>query len=126
MNPYCNAEGVGVTPWSPLARGKLLNQGNTNRVQLDKVQGWLYESAKQSDQQTVEALRQIAFSKNVSCAQVALAWLLQKPGVVSPIVGATSVTQLIENARCLEVHLTEQEIQFLEQHYVPHETPEYQ
>ncbi len=126
MIPYCNSEGIGITPWSPLARGKLLNQDNTNRAQLDQVQSWLYESAKYSDQKIIEVLRHVARSKNKSCAQIALAWLLQKPGIVSPIIGVTSVDQLTENVGCLDVRLTEQELQLLEQHYVPHETPEYQ
>ncbi|MFZ9035018.1 MAG: aldo/keto reductase [Francisellaceae bacterium] len=103
-----------------------MNKEKTNRAKLDKVQSWLYESAKQSDKRVIEALNQVALSKNASCAQIALAWLLHKPGVVAPIVGLTSAVQLTENVGCLDIFLTEEDMQILEQHYAPHATPEYQ
>lgn len=124
MLPYCFSEGVGVTPWSPLARGKLINRGDTNRSKLDKVQSWLYESAKQSDDKVISTLQDIALSKNFSCAQVALSWLLNKPGITAPIIGVTSVEQLCDNVKCLEVNLSQVDIEALERYYTPHTTPE--
>jgi aryl-alcohol dehydrogenase-like predicted oxidoreductase len=125
MLPYCINEGVGVTPWSPLARGKLTNKGETSRAELDEVKSWLYESAKQSDDKIIEVLKEVALSKNFTTAQVALSWLLNKPGVVAPIIGATSVEQLSDNAKCLDISLSKEDILALEQYYVPHATPEY-
>jgi 1-deoxyxylulose-5-phosphate synthase len=125
MLPYCLAEGVGLTPWSPLARGKLANKGNTNRSQSDKVQSWLYESAKLSDEKIINSVNEIALSKNYSNAQVALSWLLRKPGITSPIIGATSVQQLGDNVKCFDTNLSEADIEALEYYYIPHLTPEY-
>ena len=120
MLPYCFSEGVGVTPWSPLARGKLaINRADTNRLKLDDVQSWLYESAKQSDKKIISSLQEIALSNNFSCAQVALSWLINKPSITAPIIGVTSVEQLCENVKCLKVRLSQEEIEALERYYTP-------
>ncbi|MDE9518917.1 aldo/keto reductase [Xenorhabdus bovienii] len=120
MLPYCVSEGIGVTPWSPLARGKLAKNTDTVRTQSDNVLSWLYESAKQSDEQIISVLNEIAASKECKPAHVALAWLLSKPSIVSPIVGVTSVEQLIDNACCMNVSLSNDEIAALEEFYTPH------
>ncbi len=125
MLPYCISEGIGLTPWSPLARGKLTNKSETKRAELDEVKSWLYESSKQSDEKVIIALKEVAVSKNCSAAQVALSWLLNKPGIVAPIIGATSVEQLCDNIKCLDVNLSKEDMKALEQYYAPHATPEY-
>ncbi|MBE8597638.1 aldo/keto reductase [Xenorhabdus sp. BG5] len=120
MLPYCVSEGIGVTPWSPLARGKLAKSTDTTRTQSDKVLSWLYESAKQSDEKIISVLNEIAANKECKPAHVALAWLLSKPSIASPIVGVTSVEQLIDNACCMNVSLSNDEIAALEEFYTPH------
>ncbi|MEQ2026715.1 aldo/keto reductase [Xenorhabdus szentirmaii] len=120
MLPYCVSEGIGVTPWSPLARGKLANHTDTIRSQTDKVLSWLYESAKQSDKKIISVLNEIAASKECKPAHVALAWLLSKPSIASPIVGVTSTEQLIDNARCMNIALSNDEVAALEEFYTPH------
>ncbi|WP_340615316.1 aldo/keto reductase [Xenorhabdus thailandensis] len=120
MIPYCVSEGIGVTPWSPLARGKLAKKAGTTRTQSDKVLSWLYESAKQSDEKIISVLNDLAASKACKPAHVALAWLLSKPSIASPIVGVTSVEQLIDNTCCMNVSLSNDEIAALEEFYTPH------
>ncbi|MEQ1976843.1 MULTISPECIES: aldo/keto reductase [unclassified Xenorhabdus] len=120
MLPYCVSEGIGVTPWSPLARGKLAKSTDTTRTQSDKVLSWLYESAKQSDEKIISVLNEIAANKECKPAHVALAWLLSKPSIASPIVGVTSVEQLIDNTCCMNVSLSNDEIAALEEFYTPH------
>ncbi|KAA0015603.1 aldo/keto reductase [Salinicola corii] len=126
MLPYCFSEGVGVTPWSPLARGRLARNVETIRTQSDKVQSWLYESAKASDAKIITALNEIAKNKECKPAHIALAWLLSRPGVTSPIIGATSVGQLAENIKSVEIVLDEHEIVALEEFYTPHSQAELQ
>ncbi|KAF6656671.1 aldo/keto reductase [Enterobacteriaceae bacterium EKM102V] len=126
MLPYCVSEGIGVTPWSPLARGRLAKNAETARSRSDKVQSWLYESAKASDVKVITVLNEIARNKECKPAHVALAWLLSRPGVASPIIGATSVEQLTDNIRSVEINLDEREIAALEEFYTPHATAELQ
>ncbi|MCT6795049.1 aldo/keto reductase [Klebsiella pneumoniae subsp. pneumoniae] len=125
MIPYCCAEGVGVTPWSPLARGKLAKSVVTKRSQTDKVISWLYESAKKSDDDIIISLNKLSVERGYTNAQIALSWLLGKSGIVSPIIGATSIEQLIDNAKCVEIKLEPSEVYELERHYTPHLAPEY-
>lgn len=120
MLPYCVSEGIGVTPWSPLARGKLAKNTDTIRTKSDNVLSWLYESAKQSDEKIISVLNEISASKKCKPAHVALAWLLSKPAIASPIVGVTSVEQLIDNICCMNVSLSNDEIAALEEFYTPH------
>ncbi|TFH90270.1 aldo/keto reductase [Vibrio ouci] len=124
MIPFCLSEGVGVTPWSPLARGKLAKSSETSRSRTDKVLEWLYSSAEQSDEKIISTLNDIANQKNSKPAHIALAWLLSKPAVTSPIVGATSVEQLVDNVRCFDIELAEEEIMALEKFYTPHTAAE--
>ncbi|MBD2784458.1 aldo/keto reductase [Xenorhabdus sp. DI] len=124
MLPFCFSEGIGVTPWSPLARGKLAKRTDTVRTKSDKVLSWLYESAKQSDEKIISVLNEIASRKECKPAHIALAWLLSKPSIVSPIVGATSVEQLIDNTHCMDIILSKEEVAALEEFYIPHATTE--
>jgi len=124
MIPQCIDQGVGVIPWSPLARGMLAgNRGRdgdkrTTRSETDPLTDYLY--SQPTDFDVVERVAEIATDRGVSAAQVALAWLLQKPGVTAPIVGATKVPHLADALAGEELTLTEEEIKGLETPYVPH------
>jgi aryl-alcohol dehydrogenase-like predicted oxidoreductase len=124
MIPLCIAEGVGIIPWSPLARGMLARprpQGaiaDTARDASDTYSRTLYDSP--SDWDVVDAVQRVASARGVSMAEVALAWLLGRPGVVAPIVGATKLSHL-ETAICaLDLTLTADERAALEAPYQPH------
>ncbi len=123
MIPLCISRGVGVIPWSPLARGFL-----SGRYRRDaSAKGRRYESDpylkkrffKPQDFDILEALVALAKEKDVSPAQLALAWLLQKPGVVSPIVGATKPSQVRELAEAIDIKLAPDEVKLLEAPYRP-------
>jgi aryl-alcohol dehydrogenase-like predicted oxidoreductase len=131
MIPLCQATGVGVIPWSPLARGFLAgNRGRdgarTVRAQNDAFAKHLYNDG---DLVVQERLMAVAEAKGVPATQVALAWLSSRPGVTAPIIGATRLEQLDSAVASLQVTLTEDEIHQLEEPYVPHpvrgiETPQ--
>jgi 1-deoxyxylulose-5-phosphate synthase len=124
MIPLCVKEGIGVIPWSPLARGLLAgsrksldDRSSTTRAETDKAHE-LYDDP--SDWAVVEAVRKVASARNVSPAEVALAWLLAKPGVVAPIVGSTKIEHLDTAVRSVELSLSEEEMKSLEAPYRPH------
>lgn len=127
MQPFCAEEGVGLTPWSPLARGKLAraDEQQSLRKETDKVQSWLYESAVESDRNIIEVVSAIAKERGSTNAQVALAWLLGQSAVVSPIVGVTRVEQLDELVASLRLELDVEELSRLSAPYTPHLAPEY-
>lgn len=123
MMPLCDAEGLGVIPWSPLARGKLARgyvaaQQETARSSSDTYTPRLYGQA--SDLAVIQALQQVADGRGVSPAEVALAWLLAKPGVTAPIVGATKLPHLDAALRAAGLSLTREEVEQLESPYQPH------
>ena len=122
MLPLCAAEGIGVIPWSPLARGRLTRdwEEKTNRIETDEFGKTLYNSAVDSDRKIVEAVAAVAVERGVSRAQVALAWLLSKPVLTAPIVGASKAGQLQDAVAAVSLKLTDEEIKKLEEHYVPH------
>ncbi|MCB9008643.1 MAG: aldo/keto reductase [Ardenticatenaceae bacterium] len=124
MLPLCRDQGVGVIPWSPLARGFLAGNRKreagdpTTRAKSDEfAKGMYYES---EDFDVVDAVVAIAAEKGFSPAQIALAWLLHKPGVTAPIIGATKMYQLEEAAAAVEISLTDEEIARIEALYKPH------
>ena len=124
MIPLCLAEGLGVIPWSPLARGLLTGsrkKGDTTvtaRAQADDYAGQLYDQPHDWD--VVDAVREVAEARKMGMAEVALAWLLQKPGVTAPIVGATKLEHLDAAVRALDVTLAPEEVAKLEAPYRPH------
>jgi aryl-alcohol dehydrogenase-like predicted oxidoreductase len=124
MLPLCLAEGVGVLPWSPLARGRLAraweSQPSTVRGQTDEYGKKLYSGTEALDQQIVDRVGDIAKTRGVSRAEISLAWLLHQPAVTAPIVGATKSQHLEEAAAAVNVKLSDAEIEALEQRYVPH------
>ena len=124
MLPLCQSEGIGVLPWSPLARGRLAREWQpgpaTKREETDEFGKTLYTAAVDSDRQVINQVGKIAASRGFSRAQVALAWLLSKPAVTSPIVGVTKLEQLEDAAGTLSVKLSDEEIAALETPYVSH------
>ncbi len=124
MIPLCIDEGIGVIPWSPLARGFLAGnrrpneKGATARAQQDRFAHELYYS--DDDFKVVDRVTEIAQKRGVPNAQVALAWLLQKPGVTAPIVGATKPGHLADALAAVSLELDADEIKALEEPYRPH------
>jgi 1-deoxyxylulose-5-phosphate synthase len=119
MLPLCADEGIGVIPWSPLARGRLTRDwdASTTRSETDAFGGKLYDEA---DRVIVERVAEVAEARGVPRAQVALAWLLSKPVVTAPIVGVTKDRQLDDAVAAVELRLTAEEIARLEEPYTPH------
>ncbi|MBU6454681.1 MAG: aldo/keto reductase [Cyanobacteria bacterium REEB67] len=122
MLPLCQAEGVGLIPWSPLARGRLTRDWDekTERSETDTFGKNLYAESADADKKVVEAVAKIAADRELPRAQVALAWVLQKQTVVSPIVGATKASHIDDAVAALDVKLSEAEIIALEAAYIPH------
>ena len=120
MAPLCQAEGVGMLPWSPLARGLLAGsrKAQTLRAQADDYAHKLY--TREADDRVVDCVADVAKDRGVPPAQVALAWLLHKSGVTAPIVGASRPHHLKDAVAALSVKLTKPEIEKLESVYVPH------
>ena len=120
MHPYCLDTGVGVIPWSPLARGKLTRDWDdaTARSETDEFGKTLFKP--EQDRGIVEAVARVAADRGVSRAQVALAWVLAQPAVTAPIVGATKAQHLEDAIAAEELELTEDELDALEEAYVPH------
>jgi aryl-alcohol dehydrogenase (NADP+) len=124
VNPLCVEEGLGLIPWSPLARGFLIGNrrptggGSTTRSNDDNFADHLYY--KQSDFRVVDAVSALAKRREVTNAQVALAWLLHQPGVTAPIVGATKIEHLIDAVKALELKLDADELKALTTDYEPH------
>ncbi len=124
MNPLCLEEGIGLIPWSPLARGILAGTrkpgytGETVRSNSDLYARKIYD--RDDDFQIVDRVINLAKQRGVTPSQISLAWLLHKPGVNAPIIGATKMTHLEEAVTAIEIHLSEDEIQFLEELYQPH------
>ncbi len=122
MLPFCLDQGIAVMPWSPLARGKLTRGWNesSSRLETDEFGKTLYNDFPDSDRLVVESVGKVAAARGVPRAQVALAWVLQKKGVTSPIVGASKAEHLSDAVAALSLNLTGDEIKMLEAPYVPH------
>ncbi len=123
MIPLCQSEGLGIIPWSPLARGRLARpwqQESTKRHETDRYARVLYSQTEAVDRAVVDRVGEIAEQRGVSRAQVALAWVLGKSTITAPIVGATKPHHLPDAVAALSVHLTPEEVASLEEPYVPH------
>ena len=123
MLPLCRDQGIGVIPWSPLARGRLARPADgdaTKRSESDRFGRLLYKRTEEADRAIIDSVGAIAAKRGVARAQVALAWMLSKPGVTAPIVGATKPEHLKDAIAALEVSLGSDEISALEEAYVPH------
>jgi len=124
MLGLCAVEGIGVIPWSPLARGRLARpwdeKGATDRAASDEFGKTLYARTEPADRAVVDRLGEVAARRGVPRAQVALAWLLGRSSVTAPIVGATKPHHLEDAVAALSVALTSEEVARLEEPYVPH------
>jgi len=124
MIPLCRSEGIGLIPWSPLARGFLAGnrkgegKGDTTRARSDDFAHRMYY--QDSDFQIVERVGEIAAARGVSNAQIALAWMLGRPGVTAPIIGATKAHHLDDAVNAADLTLTPEEVTRLEELYQPH------
>lgn len=121
MIPLCKSEGIAVIPWSPLARGKLTRDwdAETDRSKTDEFGKKLYAHQTESDQSIVQRVAELAERHKVPRAQVALAWVLQKSTVVAPIIGATKIHHVEDAVASLSVKLSDDDIKYLEEPYVP-------
>ncbi|MDW8276902.1 MAG: aldo/keto reductase, partial [Anaerolineales bacterium] len=122
MMPLCRAEGIGSIPYSPLASGRLTRDWSetTLRYETDQIQKMKYDAAAEMDRPIVERVAELAQKHGVPRAQIALAWLLHKPPVVAPIVGATKISHLEDAVAALSVRLSQEEMNYLEEPYQPH------
>jgi 1-deoxyxylulose-5-phosphate synthase len=123
MTGLCIDQGIGMLPWSPLARGRLARpwqSGTTKRLETDKFGNWMYSRTEQDDQLVVDRLAEIASARDAKMATVALAWLLQKPAVTAPIVGASKAHHLADAVAAVDLKLAPDEIKALEEPYHPH------
>lgn len=124
MLPLCVEEGIGVIPWSPLARGFLAgnrraaDRGETARAKTDAIAHNLYYA--EADFAVADRNTEVAAARGVSPAQVALAWLLRQPAVTAPIVGASKIAHLDQAVAALDISLTDDEVRRLEEPYAPH------
>jgi aryl-alcohol dehydrogenase (NADP+) len=125
MIPLCIDEGIGVIPWSPLARGFLAGNrsrteksGETERAKTDDYAHNLYYG--ESDFDVVDRVIELAKARNVKPAQIALSWMLHRPGITAPIIGASKMPQLEEAIGALDIDLEPNEMATLEQPYKPH------
>jgi len=128
MLRLCASEGIGVIPWSPLARGRLARpwspEPQTERAKTDTFGKALYEKTEAIDKLVIDRVNEIARGRGLPAAQIALAWVLHKPVVTSPIVGATKPRHLEDAVAAVTVKLSSEEIARLEELYQPHSAPE--
>jgi aryl-alcohol dehydrogenase-like predicted oxidoreductase len=122
MLPLCAAEGIGVIPWSPQARGKLSRDRDYTslRTETDESLTRLFAKTEKADGKVVDRVGEVAKARGIPRAQVALAWVLAKPMITAPIVGATKLHHLDDAIASLNVRLSADEVTALEEPYVPH------
>jgi 1-deoxyxylulose-5-phosphate synthase len=123
MIPLCREEGIGIIPWSPLARGRLARPWQseaTKRTETDNFGNTMYARTEDADRKVVERTAELAKKLGVAQASLALAWMLGKPGITAPIVGATKANHLEDAVAALDVELTPEEVAELEGAYIPH------
>jgi aryl-alcohol dehydrogenase-like predicted oxidoreductase len=124
MLPMCRAEGIGVLPWSPLARGRLTRawaeESTSDRVRHDRTAEKLYAETEAADRRVVDAVGKVAKTRGLSRSQISLAWLLSRPEVTAPLVGAGKLPHLDDAISALDIELDTAEMAALEKPYVPH------
>ena len=122
MLPLCSAEGIGVIPWSPQARGRLTRDWDYTsiRTETDDAHQRLFGRSDEADRKVVDRVAEVAAARGVPRAQIALAWLLSKPVITAPIVGATKLHHLDDAIASVNMKLSGEEIASLEEPYVPH------
>jgi aryl-alcohol dehydrogenase-like predicted oxidoreductase len=123
MIGLCQSENIGIIPWSPLARGRLARPWQnepTKRLETDAFGKSMYSRTEDADHKVIDRLGELTERRGLPRAQLALAWLLAKPDVTAPIVGATKPNHLQDAVAALSVHLTSDETAFIEEPYTPH------
>jgi aryl-alcohol dehydrogenase-like predicted oxidoreductase len=122
MLPLCEAEGIGVIPWSPQARGKLSRDWDytSMRTETDEAFRRLFAKTDEADKKVADRVAEVAKARGAARAQIALAWLLAKPAITAPIVGATKLHHLDDAITAVDVKLSAEEIASLEEPYIPH------
>jgi 1-deoxyxylulose-5-phosphate synthase len=123
MTGLCREEGIAVLPWSPLARGRLTRawkSETTSRTETDAFGNRLYAQTEASDRKVVGRLSELAAHRGIPMAQAAMAWLLAKPGVTAPIIGASKLDHIQDAVASLSVKLSHEEMAALEELYIPH------
>lgn len=122
MLPLCMDEQIGVIPWSPMARGRLTRDWDeaSHRSETDLIAREMYTATDAADRIVAERVKQVAEARGIPRAQVALAWVLQHPGVTAPIIGAAKNSHIDDAVAALKVKLTKEEIRLLEEAYFPH------
>ncbi len=123
MMPLCREEKIGVIPYSPLASGRLArdwSSDSTMRADTDQIAKMKYDTTAETDRQVVMRVAEMAEKHHVPRVHIALAWLLQKEPVTAPIIGATKIAHLEDAVGALAVKLTQDEVKYLEEPYVPH------
>ena len=123
MMPLCIEEKIGVTPYSPLASGRLARDWSetTTRLETDPIARQKYDATADADKMVVECVAEVANNHAVPMAHVALAWMRHKNPVIAPVIGATKIVHLESAVESLSVQLTAEEMAFLEEPYVPHQ-----
>src|SRR5690606_37001056 len=121
MLPLCRSEGIGVIPWSPLARGRLAARTDTDttRSQTDKTASALYDRSREQDDAVVAAVRTVAERHGRPPAQIAYAWVATRPGITAPIVGISKLHQFDDAVAALEVKLSDEDVALMEAPYHP-------
>ena len=122
MIPLCIDKKIASTPYSPLASGRLSRGigANTKRTETDEIQKFKYGSTEKEDQLIIDRVAELAEKRGITRSQLALAWLLHKPPVVSPVIGATKIEHLEDSVKAVDISLSKEEIAYLEEPYIPH------
>lgn len=122
MIPLCQDRGIGLTPWSPLAGGRLAHPWGTitPRVKVDEVSKWVWDGTNALDKIVIDNVQSMAQERGISMGKLALAWMLSKPYITAPIVGTTSTNHVEEAVAALDIQLTPEEIKRLERPYLSH------
>lgn len=119
MLPLCRSEGIGVLPWSPLARGVLAGKHRSTRADSDKVITALYEKSRDQDQAIADAVATVAEARGVPMAQIAYAWVASRPGITAPLVGISRPELFNDAFAALDITLTDEEVALMEAPYQP-------
>jgi len=122
MLPLCLEEKIASTPYSPLASGRLSRPRteSTKRFEVDQIAKSKYDSTIEADDEVIARVVEIAEKRGITRTQVALAWLLHKPAVAAPVIGATKIPHLEDSAKAVEIALSDEEMAYLEEPYIPH------
>ena len=120
MIPFCEDQGIALTPYSPLASGRLCRPAGetTKRLKLDAYARFKYDKSQDADAGIIERVKELAESKNVLMTEISLAWLLRK--VTAPVMGVTKKSNIDGAVKAVELELTQEETDYLEELYVPH------